>query len=273
MAGKRSGGPSSDTAGDGVRRPAATTPVAALIVMRDQARRIAATVRGALSIPGVDLVVVVDDGSTDNGRELARKAGAVVIRHSHARGRAAAIETGLGVVGMRDEPNHPAHHLLLLPGAIGQAAAGAAPLVPAVTEAVADLAIAVTGDEPRSSSIAANLGRNAIERASGWAPAHPFSMVRCVTREALESALPLAHGVGLEVGMTLDVILHGFTATEVDCEVPRGAVRRAARGPLSATGQYRDVMTAVSARRIRSSIAATQHATIDRLQRSKEDDE
>jgi glycosyltransferase involved in cell wall biosynthesis len=40
-------------------------------------------------------VVVVDDGSTDNTREVARAAGALVLRHVINRGQGAAIQTGI----------------------------------------------------------------------------------------------------------------------------------------------------------------------------------
>ena len=42
----------------------------------------------------VDLVVVVDDGSTDKTAELAKVAGAIVIRHKINRGQGAALRTG-----------------------------------------------------------------------------------------------------------------------------------------------------------------------------------
>ena len=139
VAAKRKASPPS-TGADGDRRVArrrrakAAKParVAALIVASNQARRISATVRGALAIPAVDLVLVIDDGSTDNTQELARAAGAVVVRHSHHRGRAAALETGVSVAGMRDEPGKPERHLLILDGGLGNYSVGAAPLVPAL---------------------------------------------------------------------------------------------------------------------------------------------
>ena len=55
--------------------------VVAVIPAKDEADRIAATVAAAAGLPGVDLVVVVDDGSSDGTADLARAAGAVVARH------------------------------------------------------------------------------------------------------------------------------------------------------------------------------------------------
>jgi len=56
-----------------------------IIPAKDEVRRIAATVRAARAIPHVDLVLVVDDGSEDGTQDVARDAGAVVVRHSHNR--------------------------------------------------------------------------------------------------------------------------------------------------------------------------------------------
>jgi len=45
-------------------------------------------------IPLVDVVVVVDDGSTDKTYEIAKKTDAIVLRHVINRGQGAALETG-----------------------------------------------------------------------------------------------------------------------------------------------------------------------------------
>jgi len=234
-----------------------------LIVAHNQARRIAATVRASRAIPGVDLVLVVDDGSADNTQHLARKAGAVVVRHSHRRGRSVSIETGAAVVGMRDEDGKTPRAVLLMEPGLGNAAIGAAPLVEAVLESVADMAIGLTDGGSRSTGATAGSARKAIASLSGWSPIQPLSRVRCVTREALEAALPLSHGAGLETGMTLDVIDAGLTVTEVECEMRHRANKRAATRPHTRVGQYRDVMVAIGARRMRLSLRSTQHAVED----------
>ena len=100
-----------------------------IIPAKDEEDRIGATVRAARAIPHVDLVVVVDDGSSDGTQKAARTAGATVIRHSVNRGKASAMETGASVVAMRDEEGRPARLLLFLDADLGESAVEAAPLV------------------------------------------------------------------------------------------------------------------------------------------------
>lgn len=255
-----------------VREPDDLHGAAALIVAHNQARRIAATVRAARAIPGIDLVLVVDDASSDNTQELARKAGAVVVRHSHHRGRTASVETGASVIAMRDEPRRTPRAILLLPGSLGHHAIGAAPLVPAVTEHVADLAVALTETSGLATGATSKVARRAVEQTSGWVPAEPLGPIRCLTREALEAAIPLAHGAGLEVGMTIDVLRAGLTVTEVECEIrhrPGGPTGRSAPARVN---RYRDVMLAVTARRVRGSLEGTRDAMGRRLARTDKAD-
>lgn len=243
--------------------PAPPVPLAAaLIVAHDQARRIAATVRACRAIPGIDLVLVVDDGSHDNTQDLARNAGAVVVRHSHRRGRSASIETGAAVIAMRDEEGAIPRAVLLMEAGLGNGATGAAPIVAAVLEQVADMAVALADDSMRSTGATATAARKAIAALSGWSPLQPLSKVRCLTREALEAAFPLARGGGLETAVTLDVIHAGLTVTEVACELRHRPSKHAGK-PLTRASQYRDVMMAISARRIRLSLRTTQHAVED----------
>lgn len=80
-----------------------TTPnackIAALIPAYREAAAIADVVQRTL--PQVDLVLVVDDGSPDETARLAREAGAEVIVHSVNQGKGAAMKTGMTTLTAR----------------------------------------------------------------------------------------------------------------------------------------------------------------------------
>ena len=238
-------------------RPARTSKprlrVAAVIPAKDEARRIAATVRAARAIPHVDLVLVVDDGSEDATQHVARDAGAVVVRHSHNRGKAAAMETGAAVVAMRDTPERPARALLFLDGDLADTAVNTAPLVAPVLGGEVDVTIATLPPQPGAGGhgFVTGAARRAIAQLTGWTPTQPLSGMRCLTREAYEAATPLARGWGVEVGMTIDLLRAGFRVLEVPCELKHRPSGSDLRGQLHRAAQYRDVQLAINARRVR----------------------
>ena len=231
----------------------ATVRVAAVIPAKDEEDRIAATVRAVRAIPHVDLVLVVDDGSEDDTQHLARRAGAVVVRHSINRGKASAMETGASVVAMRDAEDLPPRLLLFVDADLGATAVNAAPLVPPVLAGKADMSIAVLPKQPGAGGrgLVTGLARRSIHKATGWAPTQPLSGQRCLTRAAFDSATPLARGWGVETGMTMDVLKQGFAVVEVPCDLSHRASGSDMAGQLHRAAQYRDVMMAVAARRFR----------------------
>lgn len=222
--------------------------VAAVVCAQDNANTIAVTVRAIRAIPNVDLVLVVDDGSEDGTDHRAREAGAVVIRHSHTRGRAAAAETGAAVVAMRDVPGRLPRALLFIDPALGELAVNCAALVPPVLTEETDCAVGVI-DFPTGAKmpVASRRARRAVRELSGWSPRRPLSTLRCVSRRAFDVATPLARGWGLEIGMTLDLLRAGFTVTEypLDFELPDSV------GSEHRMAQLRDVTVALQARSFR----------------------
>lgn len=228
--------------------------VAVVIPAKDEAERIAFTVRSARAIPHVDLVLVVDDGSHDDTQHRAREAGAVVVRHSQNRGKAAAMETGAAVVAMRDAEDGPERALLFIDADLGETAVNTAPLVSPVVKGEVDMTIAVlprqTGAAGRG--LVVGLSRRGIQKATGWSPTQPLSGMRCITREAFESSLPLARGWGVETGLTIDLLRAGFRVREVPCDLRHRPTGSDLAGQIHRAKQYRDVALALSARRIKT---------------------
>ncbi len=227
--------------------------VAVVIPAKDEEERIGATIRASRAIPFVDLVVVVDDGSEDDTLHAARSAGATVIRHSVNRGKASAMETGASVVAMRDTVGRPPRLLLFIDADLGDSAVETAPLVEPVRSGLVDCTIAALPPQRGAGGhgLVTGLARKSIQRATGWAPRQPISGQRCLTRSAFEAARPLAKGWGVEVGMTIDLLVAGYTLQEVECDLQHRATANDLSGNLHRASQYRGVRRAVDSRRLR----------------------
>ena len=246
--------------------------LAVVIPARNESDRIRATVRAAARIPGVDVVVVVDDGSTDGTGSDAAAAGAVVVRHSRNRGKAAAMETGAEAVRVIEAEQaaaarrsgsalvaaartsaqgagHP-RPLLFLDADLADTAEHAGPLAAPVLAGQADMTIAVFTDRVRRGGhgIVLGLSGAGIERATGWRPAEPLNGQRCLTRAAFEAARPLAAGWGAETGLTIDLLRKGMRVVEVQVPLAHRATGRDLGSQLHRVRQLGGVARALAAR-------------------------
>ena len=93
--------------------------------------------------------------------------------------------------------------------------------------------------------------RSAIASTTGWAPVAPLSGQRCLTRRAYEAGAPLAEGWGVEVGLSIDVLVAGMTVIEVPCDITHRVTGNDPAGRLHRASQYKDVLRAILGRRLR----------------------
>jgi hypothetical protein len=226
--------------------------VAVVIPARDEAARIQATVAAAAGLPGVAIVVVVDDGSRDATAELARRAGAIVVGHARNRGKGAALQTGADAVRLVDqrEARESPRHLLFLDADLAGTAALAGPLAEPVRAGTADMTVAVFSATVKlgGRGLVVGLSGAGIRRATGWRPAQPLNGQRCLTRAAFEAARPLAPGWGVETGLTIDLLRQGLRVTEVQVDLAHRATGTGLRAQLHRARQFAGVARALALR-------------------------
>jgi hypothetical protein len=230
-----------------------TSDLAVIVPAFDEEARIAATVDAAGKVPGVDLVVVVDDGSRDATASIARATGAVVVRHSRNRGKAAAMESGAAAVAAIEarEGRAEPRLLLFLDADLEGTAAHAAPLAEPVRSRAVGMTIATLPPQPGGGhGYVVRLARDGIRAAVGFEAHQPLSGQRCLSRAAFEAALPLARGFGVETGLTIDVLRAGFRVAEVEVEFRHRVTGTDLAGQLHRAKQYRDVALALATRRV-----------------------
>lgn len=228
--------------------------VAVVIPAKDEAERVAATVLAAWTIPHVDLVVVVDDGSADPTSQAAREAGADVVRHERNRGKGAAMQTGADYVARHEQGADTPHALLFVDADLEATAVETGSLATPVLADEADMSVAVLPPQRTPGGgrgLVVNLARDGIEHLTGWTPTQPLSGMRCLTREAFDAATPLAAGWGVEVGLTVDVLQRGLRVVEVPCDLHHRVTGTDLRAQVHRARQYRDVWRALASRRLR----------------------
>jgi len=246
-------GPSAGTEPSAGAGPSGVGTVAVIIPARDEADRITATVTAAAGLPGVGLVVVVDDGSRDMTADRATQAGAAVMRHSRNRGKGAAMEAGAEAVRLldqRDGLDNP-RHLLFLDADLAQTAERAGPLIEPVLAGRADMTMAVFTATVKlgGHGLVVGFSGAGIRRATGWQPRQPLNGQRCLTRAAFEAARPLAAGFGVETALTIDLLRKGLRITEVEVDLAHRATGTDLRAQLHRARQLADVARALATRR------------------------
>lgn len=225
--------------------------IAVVIAARDEADRIGDTVRAVReAFPGA-AVVVADDGSHDATTQVARDAGADVLRlpQSAGKGGAATLAAEHALAG------GPAI-VLLCDADLAGSAARLRPLVDAVAAGDADLAIAVFARRVGGGfGIAVGFAHWAIRNLTGLDLRAPISGQRALRAEVLDVVTPFAPGFGMEVGMTVDAARAGFRVAEIDVDLEHRATGRTWRGFTHRFRQLRAFMAVWWTRRRAAGVA------------------
>jgi len=224
------------------------TRVAVLIPAYNEADRVEATVKAALSIDGVDEVVVIDDGSTDDTSNVASAAGAKVITLERNIGKGGAVNCGIEAVD--------ADVYLMIDADLGECASATADLLEPVVAGQADMSIAAMrapADHKGGFGCVKRLARWAIRKYGGITVTSPISGQRAMTRDLIRRIGGFESGFGLETALTIDAARHGFRIVEVSLPLTHRVTGRNLAGFMHRGRQFTDILRVV----IRRSLGKT----------------
>jgi hypothetical protein len=214
--------------------------VVAVVPARDSAGSIAATVGALSSIREVGDVLVVDDGSVDGTADVARAAGAWVLRLPENRGKGGAVAAAVAATPETDV-------YLLVDADTGATAAGAEALLGPVVAGEVDMTVGVLPSPAGRGGLGLvrRLAGTGIRRATGSFVAQaPISGQRAV-RGSLLRSLTLAPRFGLEVGLTVDAVRAGGRVVEVPVEMDHRHTGRSVAGFAHRGRQGVDIVRAL----------------------------
>ena len=222
-----------------------TSDVFVIVAAHNEADRIAVTLSAlSAAFPGAALLVA-DDGSSDGTGAVAEAAGATVVRSERVVGKGGAV-----TLAARQAPTSVGSVGLLCDGDLGESAARLGPLVEAVRQGEADLAVAAFSRRVGGGfGLAIGFAHWAIRRRCGLALRAPVSGQRALTAQTLARVLPFAHGFGMEIGMTIDAARAGARVEEIDLDLAHRATGKTLGGFLHRGRQLVDFLRVYLARR------------------------
>jgi glycosyltransferase involved in cell wall biosynthesis len=229
----------------------------AIVTAYDEAERIGATLAALANAFPHARLLVGDDGSSDATPQIARAAGAQVLRSERVIGKGGAAtlaaeaalrdaraRSGAGVSGPA-----PSATFLLCDGDLGACARELTALVDAVEAGDADLAVASFARRVGGGfGFALGFARWAIMHRCGLETTAPISGQRALSAAALADVLPFARGFGMEVGMTIDAVRAGHRVVEIELDLSHRPSGRTLAGFAHRGAQLLDFARAYLAR-------------------------
>lgn len=202
------------------------------------------TVAAALAMPGVDEVVVVDDGSEDETPFVAHDAGARVIQLYENKGKGAALNAGL--------EDTDSEIILMIDADLGRTASETYRLLEPIVAGQADMSIAVMrapAGHKGGFGFVMKLSRWAVRKYGGAEVSAPLSGQRAIRREVLTEIGGFESGFGAETALTIDALRKGYRVVEVPLPLTHRVSGRDWRGFVHRGHQFWDITKALWRRR------------------------
>ncbi|KJS87456.1 MAG: hypothetical protein JM58_04220 [Peptococcaceae bacterium BICA1-8] len=214
--------------------------VTALIPAYNEEKNIVLTIKTLQTIGEIKQIVVIDDGSTDQTGLISKEMGIEVIRICENKGKGNALNIGASYVKEA--------LVALVDADLKETAIEVQKLIYPVVSGSYDMAIAIF--PPASKKGGVGLVKNAafwgLKILTKQEFKAPLSGQRVMSKEVLQSLLPLASGFGVEVGMTMDALIKGYKILEVSTNMGHAETGRDWAGFLHRGVQLKDVFLTLS---------------------------
>ena len=199
--------------------------------------RIKDTLEGIKNIEEITEIIVVDDGSTDNTSKVAREVKSdkiTVITQDKNRGKGYALNNGLKKAMIKSDI------IGFLDADLGSSSNDVKRLIYPILSNEADVIIAKFPSAKRKGGLGfvKRLAKDSVFEMTGIELDATLSGQRLFKKEVLEKFDEIPFGYGVEVGMTIDILKHGYTIKEVLVNMTHNETGRNLKGFLHRGKQY-----------------------------------
>ncbi|MFW6287980.1 MAG: glycosyltransferase family 2 protein [bacterium] len=158
----------------------------------------------------IDEVIVIDDGSTDQTREIVSLFPVDLIYLSRNAGKGNAVYQG--IKASRGDI------LVIVDADLGESVSEIKKMVVPVANNEVEAAIGVVPIKGGGLGVVRKLADFAMYYLTGKKMKAPLSGQRVLKKEIIDKVLPLQNGYGLEMGLNVAFIKQGIRYLEVDCD-------------------------------------------------------
>ncbi len=218
--------------------------VVVIIPAYNEADTIKDTVHTMCITPGIDEVVVVDDGSTDNTAFIAYEEGATVLQMDKNAGKGAALNKAIAEV--------QADIYLLVDADLGITAKETKRLLEPIINGHADMSIAIMQAPPGHKGgfgLVMKLAKWGIEKLTSSKVIAPISGQRAIRKEVLTAIGGFESKFGVEVALTIDALRKGYRVVEMELPLKHRLTGRSLSGFTHRAQQFVDIARALWKRR------------------------
>jgi len=210
--------------------------VTVVVPAYNEEERIADTIKAIRTIPSVNRIIVINDGSSDHTSSIARNAGAEVIDLQPNRGKGGAMNA---VVSSLDSGI-----VVFLDADLGVSAAEAGKIIDPVLAGRCDMAIAAFPPPKKKGGFGLVKGTaaRALRQAGMPDSIAPLSGQRAMTQAVLQTVTPFHEAYGVELGMTIRALQHGLRVLEIPTTMSHNETGRDLQGFLHRGRQFWNVV-------------------------------
>ncbi|MCI6459563.1 MAG: glycosyltransferase family 2 protein [Clostridium sp.] len=208
-----------------------------IIPAYNEENKIKDTLENIKDIKDISEIIVVDDGSSDNTSKIAKEVKSdkiTVITQDKNRGKGYALNNGLKIAMEK------ADIIGFLDADLGSSSSEVSKLITPILNDEADVIIAKFPPAKKKGGLGfvKGLAKESVYEMTGVKLDATLSGQRIFKKEVLEKFNEIPFGYGVEVGMTIDILKHGYRIKEVLVNMTHSETGRDLKGFIHRGKQY-----------------------------------